>query len=195
MKTALFIIDVQNDFVEGGALAVRGGKALAERISAFVEDQGWRFDYVIASRDWHDSDSDNGGHFHAEPDFEDTWPTHCVRSTHGAEYHEAISPGHIDIHVFKGQGRPAYSIFQGFTGDDEPVPGVLDRLGVTHVTVVGIATDHCVRASAMDALQSGREVQVLIDLVEGVSTPASVVALSDLADRGAMITLSERSRW
>lgn len=195
MSSALFIIDVQNDFTEGGALGVGGGAAVAEGITALLAAHPGRYDHVIASRDWHDGDNDNGGHFASEPDYVDTWPVHCVAGTPGAEYHPALADGEVDVHVRKGQGKPAYSIFEGTTTDGETVPELLDRLGVTTVDVVGIATDYCVLASALDAEQSGREVRVLTDLVAGVAPESSAAALQTLESAGvALVAASEEKK-
>ena len=119
MVRALVIIDVQNDFTEGGALGVEGGAAVAAAITEHLREHPDDYAVVIASRDWHDPDNDNGGHFASagEPDFVSTWPRHCMAGTEGAEYHPAIDTGLIDIHVRKGQGVPAYSIFEGTTDD------------------------------------------------------------------------------
>ncbi len=196
MSRALLIIDVQNDFTEGGALGVDGGAAVAAAITSHLRSHPDLYDVVIASRDWHDEDNDNGGHFakpDAEPDFVATWPPHCVAGTDGAEYHPAIDTGLIDIHVRKGQGVPAYSIFEGTTDDGRPLPAALDALGVTEVDVVGIATDYCVRASALDALGSGREVRVLRDLVAGVAAESSEAALHEIAQAGGRVEVAGRS--
>jgi len=187
MTSALFIIDVQNDFTEGGALGVAGGAEVAARISAMLAAHPDRYDYVFASRDWHDGDNDNGGHFDAEPDFVDSWPVHCVAGTTGAEYHPALDTDVIDVHVRKGQGKPAYSIFEGVTDGGETVPAALDRLGIASVDVAGIATDYCVLASALDALESGRTVRVLTDLVAGVAPESSAAAIERLDAAGATI--------
>ncbi len=187
MTSALFIIDVQNDFTEGGALGVEGGAAVAAGIASLLAEHPDRYDYVFASRDWHDGDNDNGGHFAAAPDFVDSWPEHCVAGTVGAEYHPALDPSAVDVHVRKGQGKPAYSIFEGVTDEGETVPAALDRLGITDVDVAGIATDYCVLASALDTLESGRRVRVLTDLVAGVAAESSAAALVTLDAAGAEI--------
>ena len=192
MARALFIIDVQNDFTEGGALGVDGGAAVAAAITEHVRRHPDLYDVVIASRDWHDGDNDNGGHFatDAEPDFVLTWPVHCVAGTDGAEYHASIDTGLIDIHVRKGQGVPAYSIFEGTADDGRSVPQALDELDVTEIDVVGLATDYCVRASALDALQHGRTVRVLRNLVAGVAAESSEAALSEIATAGGHVEVS-----
>ncbi|PZQ89633.1 MAG: nicotinamidase [Leifsonia xyli] len=194
MARALLIIDVQNDFTEGGALGVDGGAAVAAGITSYLEAHPDRYDVVIASRDWHHGDGDNGGHFATEaaPDFVTSWPRHCVAETPGAAYHPALDVSLVDVHVRKGQGVPAYSIFEGTTDDGTPFPAELDRLGVTEVDVVGIATDHCVRASALDALAVGREVTVLSDLVAAVNPSTGAAALVELEAAGATAHPSSR---
>ena len=189
MARALLIIDVQNDFTEGGALGVEGGAAVAAAITQHVREHPDDYDVVIASRDWHDPDNDNGGHFALEgdPDFVSTWPRHCMAGTDGAEYHPSIDTGLIDIHVRKGQGVPAYSIFEGTTDDGRRLVTALDELEVTDIDVVGIATDYCVRASALDAITAGRRVRVLSDLVAGVAPESSAAALVELADAGVLV--------
>lgn len=143
---------------------------------------------MIASRDWHDGDNDNGGHFHPEPDYVDTWPEHCVSGTPGAEYHPALAVDEIDVHVRKGQGIPAYSAFEGVADEGGTLHEVLDRAGIDEVEIAGIATDYCVRATALDALASGRSVTVLSDLIAGVAPDSSAAALDELAAAGARIT-------
>jgi nicotinamidase/pyrazinamidase len=190
---ALFIIDVQNDFTEGGALGVDGGAAVAAGVTELLERGDGGYDTVIASRDWHHGDDDNGGHFAtgAAPDFVDTWPPHCVGGTPGAEYHPALDASLIDVHIRKGQGVPAYSIFEGTADDGRTLPEVLDELGVDEVDVVGIATDYCVRASALDALAAGRRVRVLTDLVAGVAPASSAAALDELRAAGADLATAQ----
>lgn len=192
MTRALLIIDVQNDFTEGGALGVTGGDAVAAGITAYLHAHPDRYDAVIASRDWHEGDSTNGGHFasDAEPDFVATWPAHCVAGTSGAEYDPGLDTELLDVHIRKGQGRPAYSIFEGTDDAGTPFEAVLDRLGVTEVDVAGIATDYCVRASALDALRGGRRVRVLTDLVAGVAPESSAAALEELRASGAELATS-----
>ncbi|GAA0428545.1 isochorismatase family protein [Leifsonia naganoensis] len=187
MGKALFIIDVQNDFTEGGALGVAGGAAVAERLTRYLAEHRDDYAVVIASRDWHDGDSDNGGHFAtaAEPDFVDTWPAHCVAGTAGAEYHPALDTSRVDYHVLKGQGVPAYSIFEGRTDAGSTVHNLLDEHGIDTIDVAGIATDYCVRASALDALAHGQHVRVLTGLVAGVAADSSEAALAELAHAGA----------
>lgn len=190
MATAVFIIDVQNDFCEGGALACEGGAAVAGKITAYLQENPGRYDFVIASRDWHTPDDANGGHFPPagqEPDFVDTWPLHCLAGQSGAEYHENLDTSLIDIHIKKGQGAPGYSIFEGVTETGEALTDLLPRLEITEVDVVGIATDYCVRASSLDALAQGLKVRVITSLTAGVSSQSSEAAIDEMVDAGAQV--------
>jgi nicotinamidase/pyrazinamidase len=189
---ALLIVDIQNDFTEGGALGVDGGTEVARNVTSYLHDHADKYEVVIASRDWHDAGSDNGGHFalESEPNFVDTWPIHCVADTFGAEYHPELDLAPIDIHVKKGQGEPSYSMFEGITEDGYTVQEVLDERGITDVDVVGIATDHCVRASALDALAGGQKVTVLTDLIAAVTPESGQKALDELLSKGAEVHTS-----
>lgn len=191
MSKALFIVDVQNDFTEGGALAVDGGDAVAERISQFLATHAEDYAVIVASRDWHDGDNDNGGHFAAgEPDFVDSWPVHCVGGTEGAEYDPGLVTDAVTHHVKKGQGRPAYSLFEGKTEAGETVAALLDAHGVVDVDVTGLATDYCVRASALEAIERGRHVRVLTDLIAAVAPASGEAALAEMAHAGAELAPS-----
>lgn len=192
MTRALFIVDVQNDFTEGGALAVAGGDAVAAGVSAYLAAHAGDYDVIVASRDWHDPDSDNGGHIAlgGEPDFVDTWPVHCVAATPGAAYDPLLQAGAVTHHVRKGQGVPAYSLFEGTADDGRTAAEILAEHGVTEADVTGIATDHCVRASALDAIAHGIHVRVLTDLVAGVAPEPSEAALAELAHAGAELAVS-----
>ena len=190
MTRALFIIDVQNDFCEGGSLAVVGGAAVAAGITAYLEDHRNDYDFVIASRDWHDGDSDNGGHFAtapATPDFVESWPVHCVAGTPGAEYHSNLDVGFIDVHIEKGQGKPSYSIFEGTTPDGISLSDLLADLEVDQIDVVGIATDYCVLASATDARDAGFEVRVIPELTAGVAAESTAAALVSMKESGCQL--------
>lgn len=191
MTRALFIVDVQNDFTEGGALGVDGGDAVAQGITRYLEAHAGEYELIVASRDWHDADNDNGGHFHPAPDFVDTWPAHCVAGSEGAEYDPGLRVDAVTHHVRKGQGRPAYSLFEGVTDDGVTVAELLTERGILDVDVVGIATDYCVRASALDAIEHGRRVRVLTDLVAGVAADSSDAALAELAHAGAELAESD----
>jgi len=188
----LLVVDIQNDFTEGGALGVEGGTQVARDVSAFLVEHHAEYALVIASRDWHDADNDNGGHFATDgaPNFVDTWPVHCVAGTFGAEYHPELDLQHINMHVKKGMGEPSYSMFEGTTEDGHTVADVLSQHGITEVDVVGIATDHCVRASALDALGVGQKVTVLTDLIAAVAPESGQAALTELARHGATLQTS-----
>lgn len=192
MTRALFIVDVQNDFTEHGALGVEGGDAVAERITAFLAEHAADYEIVVASRDWHEGESDNGGHFSAEPDFIDTWPAHCVAGTDGAEYDEGFDTAAVTHHLKKGQGKPAYSLFEGHADDGRTASELLDQHGILDVDIVGIATDYCVRASALDAVAAGRRIRVFTDLIAGVHPESSAAALAELAHAGAELQESTR---
>ena len=185
MSRALLIVDVQNDFTEGGALAVAGGDAVASAVTAHLAAHAAEYAVVIASRDWHDAEGDNGGHFSDEPDYVESWPVHCVAGTDGAAYDPLLVTDAVTHHVLKGQGVPAYSMFEGRTEGGETVGGILTAHGVTDADAVGIATDHCVRASVLDAIAHGVHVRVLTDLIAGVDEQASRAALAELAHAGA----------
>jgi nicotinamidase/pyrazinamidase len=190
MSRALFVIDVQNDFCEGGALACQGGAQVAASITAYLKSSKSDYDFVIASRDWHTPNSLNGGHFPTqgnEPDFVSTWPLHCIAGESGAEYHANLDASLIDIHIKKGQGQPGYSIFDGVTDSGEKLQELIQRLGITEVDVVGIATDYCVRASALDANNSGLEVRVITSLTAGVSAASTEAAIDELVDAGVRV--------
>lgn len=187
MTRALLIVDVQNDFTEFGALAVTGGDRVAATITRFLSSHAADYLRIVASRDWHDPDSDNGGHFSASPDFIDTWPAHCVRATTGAEYDELLSTTTVTDHVMKGQGSPAYSMFEGTTAQGETTVAVLRAHGIDEVDVVGIATDHCVRATVLDALREGMGVRVLEDMTAGVGERSTAAARSEMIDAGAVV--------
>jgi nicotinamidase/pyrazinamidase len=190
MTKVLFIIDVQNDFCEGGSLAVTGGAAVAAGITQLLQNHGTEYDYVIASRDWHDAGNDNGGHFAPEgqaPDFVHNWPVHCVSGTYGAEYHENLDSSKITFHIIKGMGKPSYSIFEGQTPDGKALPELLAELKVDKIDVVGLATDYCVLASSLDAKSAGFEVTVLKGLIAGVAEASSAQALERLSSAGCKV--------
>lgn len=191
MTRALFIVDVQNDFTEHGALGVAGGDAVAERISRYLAAHADEYAVIVASRDWHHGDDDNGGHFSATPDFVDSWPVHCVAGTEGAEYDAVFDASRVTHHLKKGQGRPAYSLFEGVSDDGQTAADILDAHGIRDIDIAGIATDYCVRASALDAVAAGREVRVFTDLVAGVHPDSSAAALAEIERAGATLTTSE----
>ena len=185
----LLVVDVQNDFCEGGALGVAGGNRVASGISEFIAEHASEYAVIVASRDWHDADNDNGGHFAPEgeaPNFVTTWPVHCVAGTAGAQYHPDLTLHDQTLHVKKGQGVPSYSMFEGHSDEGQTVEEILTSAGVTEVDVVGIATDHCVRASALDARGAGFEVRVLNDLIAAVSPDTERSARAEMTEAGVV---------
>ncbi|MGV8846487.1 MAG: isochorismatase family protein [Propionicimonas sp.] len=187
---ALLVVDVQNDFVEGGALAVVGGRDVAVRVSAYLAAHGGRYDLVVASRDWHTPADLNGGHFAGsgtDPDFVTTWPVHCVAGTLGAEYTPGLDLALVTHHVRKGQGEPAFSMFQGTLPDASTVDELLSAHDITGVDVVGIATDYCVKQTVLDATRMGYMTSVLTDLTAGVAPETTKAALAVMAQAGAFL--------
>ncbi len=189
-RRALIVVDVQNDFCEGGSLPVSGGLAVAAAIGDHLAQQAASYDLVVASRDWHDPDNLNGGHFPAageEPDYATTWPVHCVAGTEGAAFAGPVAEaldGHADLVVSKGSGEPAYSAFQGLTPEGATLEAALRERGVTELDVCGIATDHCVRATALDARELGFGVRLLPGLHAGVAPETTAAALDEMAASG-----------
>ncbi len=173
---ALIIVDVQNDFCEGGSLAVSGGAAVAAGISLVLDKAGDRWDHVVATKDWH---IDPGAHFSAHPDFVESWPAHCVVGTGGADFHPELATGRIEAVFHKGEHAAAYSGFEGHTEDGVGLADWLRQRDVTEVEVVGIATDHCVRATALDAVAAGFATTVLLDLTAGVAQATTDAALQE----------------
>jgi nicotinamidase/pyrazinamidase len=182
-KTALVIVDVQNDFCEGGSLGVTGGAAVAAAIGRRAESQTGGYDLVVATRDWH---QDPGSHFSATPDFVDSWPAHCVAGTPGAELRPEVA--RLPAGVFdKGQHSAAYSGFEGRDEQGRNLDQVLKTRGIEDVDVVGIATDYCVRATALDALGAGFRVRVLSDLCAAVDPAGGERALDEMRSAGCTV--------
>jgi nicotinamidase/pyrazinamidase len=178
---ALVIVDVQNDFCEGGSLAVVGGAATAAAISRYVAAEGGSYAHVIASRDYH---IDPGSHFSAAPDFSRSWPPHCVASTVGAQFHPDFDTSRVDAVFSKGAHTAAYSGFEGTDEAGTPLGAWLREHGVDTLDVVGIATDYCVRATALDAARQGLTTRVLLDLTAGVDPTTVAEAVGEMAAAG-----------
>jgi nicotinamidase/pyrazinamidase len=188
MSKALLVVDVQNDFCEGGSLAVAGGAAVATKISQFLKSSN--YDLVVASRDWHDSDNNNSGHFAdsgSEPNYKTSWPIHCVANSKGANYHPNLELDLIQEHVLKGQGAHGYSAFEGVTEAGGTLADLLTQNRIDQLDVVGIATDHCVLASALDAKKLGLNVRVISSLTAGVSAESTERAIDSLIDNGVEV--------
>ena len=176
---ALVIVDVQNDFCEGGSLAVTGGSAVVPAINALLaKDHGYA--HVVATKDFH---IDPGTHFSDNPDYVSSWPRHCVARTPGADLHPDLDSASIEAVFLKGAYAAAYSGFEG-TADGVGLADWLRSRGVDEVDVVGIATDYCVRATAMDAVASGFATRVLVDLTAGVAADSTATALAEMRDAG-----------
>ncbi len=212
MARALIIVDVQNDFCEGGALPVEGGAVLAAAISETV-DASTDFDYVVATQDWH---IDPGTHFSQTPNYVDSWPVHCVAASRGAALHPELDTEGIDAYFRKGQYDDGYSGFEGVLAPEEEVPpGVrspaaapadgalasapadaadsgpvvslddwLRERDVDEVIIVGLAADHCVRATALDAVQAGYTTTVITGLTAGVSASSTADAIDEMLEAG-----------
>jgi nicotinamidase/pyrazinamidase len=182
---ALLIVDVQNDFCEGGSLAVAGGAAVARAITEFLGSPAAAgYDHIVASQDYH---IDPGSHFSGEPDFVTTWPRHCVAGTAGAKFHPDFDASRVEEIFRKGQRAAAYSAFEGQGESGATLLAWLSKRGVTNLDVVGIATDYCVRASAADAAAAGFATTVPLGLTAGVDPTTTAEALKSL--RAAGITL------
>jgi nicotinamidase/pyrazinamidase len=176
------IVDVQNDFCEGGSLAVAGGAATAAAISRHLAARGAEYARVIASRDYH---IEPGAHFSADPDFTGTWPPHCVAGTKGSAFHPDFDTSRVDAVFSKGAYSAAYSAFEGTDETGTPLADWLRGQGINELDVVGIATDFCVRATALDAVRLGFATRVLLDLTAGVSPESTRAALAEMRAAGA----------
>ncbi len=179
---ALIIVDVQNDFCEGGSLPVIGGAAVARGISAYLDGHAAEYQHVVATRDYH---VDPGAHFSGEPDYVDCWPLHCVAGTPGAAFHPDLDVTRIEAVFSKGAHDAAYSGFEGVDSGGTPLATWLRERGVTDVDIAGLATDYCVRATASDAMREGLRTRVLTGLIAGVAPASSEKALDEMRATGA----------
>lgn len=180
---ALVIVDVQNDFCEGGSLAVAGGGEVARAISRYLRSGG--YDHVVASRDFH---IDPGSHFSAHPDFVNSWPQHCVAGSAGAGFHPDLDTSHIGEVFSKGAHEAAYSAFDGRDEAGTPLAAWLRERGVDELDVVGLATDYCVRATAISAAQEGFRTQVLLGMTAGVDPTTTAESIEAMRAAGAQVT-------
>jgi nicotinamidase/pyrazinamidase len=187
---ALIVVDVQNDFCEGGSLGVHGGAEVAYRIGELLhnwQEAGPRhreYAVVVATRDHH---IDPGDHFSDDPDFIDSWPVHCVAGTDGAAFHPNLDPQPFDAIFLKGEHQAAYSGFEGKAPDGTTLADWLRGHGVTDVDVCGLATDYCVRATALDAQTEGFSTRVLSHLVAGVSPQTTELAIKEMRSAGVVV--------
>jgi nicotinamidase/pyrazinamidase len=177
--TALVVVDVQNDFCEGGSLAVDGGARVAAAITTLIA--GSTYDAVVATRDHH---IDPGAHFSDTPDYVDSWPPHCVVGTPGCDFHPDLDLSSIETVFSKGEYDAAYSGFEGAAEDGARLADWLRARDIDAVHIVGLATDHCVRATARDASKEGFDTTVLVDYCAAVSPTTVPSVLDDLARDG-----------
>jgi nicotinamidase/pyrazinamidase len=184
MKKAFVIVDVQNDFCEGGSLAVAGGTAVARGLTEFLREHRGDYALVAATRDYH---VDPGAHFAAEPDFRDSWPVHCVAGTEGAELHPGLDRGLLDEVFDKGRDSAAYSGFEARNAAGKLLGERLRETGAEELDVAGIATDYCVRATVLDALKEGFRVRLLGRLSAGVAQDTSEQAVAEMSRAGSEI--------
>ncbi len=190
MTRALIVVDVQNDFCEGGSLPVTGGARVAADIGDLLhrwsahEAGRPAYDVVVATKDHH---VDPGAHWSLKPDFVESWPLHCKVGTEGAGFHPNLDPQPFDEVFYKGEHAAAYSGFEGRTASGEPLADWLRARGVSEVDVCGIATDHCVRATALDSAREGFDTRVLTALCAGVAEDTTANALTEMAGAGVEI--------
>ncbi|MGB2921904.1 MAG: isochorismatase family protein [Mycobacterium sp.] len=182
-RKALIIVDVQKDFCEGGSLAVSGGGAVARGINDLLTGNPG-YDHVVATQDFH---IDPGDHFSETPDFVSSWPRHCVVGTPGVEFHPDLDLSPVEAVFRKGRYSAAYSGFEGADDDNTALADWLRRRDVDAVDVTGIATDHCVKATAADAVAAGFTTRVLLDLTAGVSPETTAQAVDVLDSAGVEI--------
>ena len=191
MTRALIVVDVQNDFCEGGSLAVAGGAEVAFRIGELLHHWSTKspkapgYDVAVATRDHH---IDPGDHFSDDPDFDHSWPPHCVVGTDGEAFHPNLDPQPFDAIFLKGEHQAAYSGFEGRTSTGSGLADWLRVHEVTDVDVCGLTTDYCVRATALDAAREGFAARVLIELCAGVAPDTSAAAVKEM--RGAGVAIS-----
>jgi nicotinamidase/pyrazinamidase len=190
MRRALLVVDVQNDFCEGGSLAVQGGADVAFRISKLLrrwhdaEPRDRPYAAAVATRDHH---IDPGSHFSDEPDFVESWPVHCVANSDGAAFHPNLDPQPFDAIFVKGEYAAAYSGFEGRAPNGQRLADWLADHNIDGVDICGLATDYCVRESALDAVRAGFEVRVLLDLCAGVAADTSAAAVEEMRRAGVEI--------
>lgn len=179
---ALIVVDVQRDFCEGGSLAVAGGADVARAVTTLLSAHG--YDHVVATKDNH---IDPGSHFSDTPDFQVSWPRHCVVGTPGVEFHPQFDPSAVEAVFTKGEYSAAYSGFEGADASGTGLASWLRARGVDEVDVVGIATDYCVKATATDAAAEGFRTRVLLDLTAGVAPTSTDDAVAALRAAGVEV--------
>ncbi|WP_329585514.1 isochorismatase family protein [Streptomyces sp. NBC_01362] len=189
MRRALIIVDVQKDFCEGGSVPVKGGADRAAAIAELVRRADGQYAFVVATRDHH---IDPGAHFSENPDFQDSFPVHCVVGSEGGEFHPDFAPavdsGHVDEVFFKGAHSASKSGFEGSAQDGTTLSAWLKARDIADLDVVGIATDHCVKATALDGVRAGFTVQVLLDYTAGVAADTTRTAIAELRRAGVELS-------
>ncbi|MBA2810226.1 isochorismatase family protein [Streptomyces sp. KM273126] len=189
MRRALIVVDVQKDFCEGGSIPVKGGAGRAVAIADLVRRADGSYTYIVATRDHH---IDPGDHFSEHPDFQNSFPEHCVVGTEGSEFHPdfapAVNSGAVHEVFYKGAHSASKSGFEGSTQDGTPLAAWLRARDVGELDVVGIATDHCVKATALDGVRAGFTVQVLLDYTAGVAAHTTNTAISELRQAGVALS-------
>lgn len=186
MNKALIVVDVQNDFCEGGSLPVEGGGKVAENITKYLSHSADDYKVIVATKDWHPLDWEKKGfeHFSHEPDYTDSWPPHCRSGTQGAQFHPDLSLSDVNMIFFKGQDAAAYSGFEGKSVDGLELLDYLKRQEIEEVDVVGLALDYCVRATAKDSQRLGFKTFVITNLTASVTPETGDLALEELDRAG-----------
>jgi len=175
--TALIVVDVQNDFCEGGSLAVSGGAAVAGAVTELLGE----YSTVVATRDYH---IDPGDHFSEHPDYVDSWPPHCVAHTDGVAFHPSLNTEPFAEVFSKGAYSAAYSGFEGAAPDGTTLADWLSAHRITAVDVVGLAADYCVAATAVDAAANGLTTRVLLNFTAAISPESTARATARLTEAG-----------
>jgi nicotinamidase/pyrazinamidase len=188
MRNALLAVDLQSDFVQGGSLPVPNGMQVAAQVARHIRHFKTEYQFVVGSRDYHEDPAD---HFSATPDFQTTWPPHCVIGTPGAAFVPPIAnlvrEKLIQAIVSKGRHAAAYSAFDGVDVRGHPLLDVLKEQRIDHIDICGIATDYCVRASALDARKNEFQVRILVNLCAAVSEATGLQALEEMKAAGCAI--------
>jgi nicotinamidase/pyrazinamidase len=182
-QRALIVVDVQNDFCEGGSLAVAGGTRVARQISSTLSADAGHWNHVVATRDYH---IDPSAHFSEQPDYRDSWPPHCVVGTTGAQLHPELARQRVAAIFDKGAYSAAYSGFEAIS-DGVPLRDWLRAHHVDDLDIVGIATDHCIRATALDAVRYGFAVTVLLEMTAAVAAETTKRALMQMREVGVQL--------
>ncbi len=181
---AIIVVDPQPDFFEDGPLPIQGATKTAEGIAQYLRDRGGNFVMTIVTQDWHISPD---GHWSTNPNFVTSWPVHCAADTSGAAIHSSLSNQRWDAVIRKGQHSAAYSGFEGANENGTSLADVLASAGVDTVTVVGFATDYCVKSTALDARDLGLNVSVPLDLCAGVDAQTTRESIAEMAEAGVTI--------